>query len=321
MKIGVSNNIKGFIVMLLICFDLEGPISPQDNAYEVMKLIENGDIIFETISRFDDYLTMKKKRNYEPGDTLKLIVPFLLYHEISEDDILKVSNKASIVKGAKEVISNLKRKNNIVAIISTSYEQHATNIARKLDVDIVYSTRLNLKDLRKKFTDRDKKYVKELEERIVNGDYDYDMLENYFFRKIRVGKYGVKVVGGSRKTRAVKELAEKYKIDYARVVVIGDSITDYKMLKFIKNKGLSIAFNANEYALPHAKIGVSSDNLYDVAKIIDIYDKKGIEGVIDFVSSQPFEKYQIIDMNSLEDILKIHYKYRKLLRGEAAKLG
>ncbi len=306
--------------MLLICFDLEGPITVQDNAYEVMKLIENGDIIFETISRFDDYLTLKKKRNYEPGDTLKLIVPFLLYHEISEEDIINVSKRAKIVKGAKEVMNKLKR-DNIVAIISTSYEQHAKNIARKLNIDIVYSTRLNLKELRKKFTDRDRRYVKELEEKILSGDYNYDILENYFFRKIRVGKFNVEVIGGSRKTRAIKELVRKYNVDYSKVVVIGDSITDYKMLRFIKNKGLSIAFNANEYALPYAKIGVSSDNLLDVARIIEIYKKGGIDAVFEFISSQPFEKYQIIEKNRIKEILKIHYKYRKLLRGEAAKLG
>lgn len=306
--------------MLLICFDLEGPITTQDNAYELMKLIDNGDIIFETISKFDDYLTFKKKRNYEPGDTLKLIVPFLLYHEITEEDIIKVSNRARIVSGAKEVINKLKERN-IVAIISTSYEQHAKNIARKLNVDIVYATKLNLNNARRKFSEKDKRYVKELEELIISGDYNYDILENYFFRKIRVGKFGIEVIGGSRKTRAIKNLAKKYGIDYARVVVIGDSITDYKMLRFIKNKGLAIAFNANEYALPYAKIGVSSDNLIDVLKVIEEYEKGGINRVIEFVKRQPIERFQIIEKGDIKKILQYHYKYRRLLRGEAAKLG
>ena len=42
-----------------ICFDIEGPLSSQDNAYELMKLFPNGDRIFEAISRYDDLLTLE----------------------------------------------------------------------------------------------------------------------------------------------------------------------------------------------------------------------------------------------------------------------
>jgi predicted HAD superfamily phosphohydrolase len=48
-----------------ICFDLEGPLSPQDNAYELMKLFPNGDKIFEVISRYDDLLTLEEREDYE----------------------------------------------------------------------------------------------------------------------------------------------------------------------------------------------------------------------------------------------------------------
>ena len=71
--------------MNFICFDLEGPLSPQDNAYELMRLFPNGGKIFEVISRYDDLLTLEEREDYEPGDTLALIVPFLLLHNISED--------------------------------------------------------------------------------------------------------------------------------------------------------------------------------------------------------------------------------------------
>jgi len=60
----------------LIFFDLEGPLSPQDNAYEVMGLIPDGHRLFEVISRYDDLLTLEGREDYEPGDTLRLIVPW-----------------------------------------------------------------------------------------------------------------------------------------------------------------------------------------------------------------------------------------------------
>jgi energy-converting hydrogenase A subunit R len=63
--------------MNLICLDLEGPLAPQDNAYELMKLFPRGGKIFEVISRSDDLLTLEGRPDYEPGDTLALITPFL----------------------------------------------------------------------------------------------------------------------------------------------------------------------------------------------------------------------------------------------------
>ncbi len=82
--------------MNLICFDLEGPLSPQDNAYELMKLFPNGDKIFEVISRYDDLLTLEEREDHEPGDTLALIVPFLVLHNITEADITHLAGKASL---------------------------------------------------------------------------------------------------------------------------------------------------------------------------------------------------------------------------------
>ena len=88
-----------------ICFDLEGPLSPQDNAYELMKLFPNGDRIFKVISRYDDLLTLEEKEDYEPGDTLALIVPFLILHNITENDIASLAVKATFTSGAIDLIS------------------------------------------------------------------------------------------------------------------------------------------------------------------------------------------------------------------------
>ena len=92
-----------------ICFDLEGPLSPQDNAYELMKLFPNGDKIFEVISRYDDLLTLEERENYEPGDTLALIVPFLVLHNISENDIVALATKASLTDEINKLVEEVYR--------------------------------------------------------------------------------------------------------------------------------------------------------------------------------------------------------------------
>ena len=48
-----------------IAFDLEGPLSPQDNAYELMKLFPDGGRVFEVISRYDDLLTLEDRQDYD----------------------------------------------------------------------------------------------------------------------------------------------------------------------------------------------------------------------------------------------------------------
>jgi len=62
--------------MNLICFDLEGPLAPQDNAYELMKLFPNGDKIFEVISRYDDLLTLEGREVMNRETLLLLSFPF-----------------------------------------------------------------------------------------------------------------------------------------------------------------------------------------------------------------------------------------------------
>ena len=59
--------------------DCEGPISKNDNAYELTaRFVPDGDKLFAVISKYDDVLAdVLKKPSYNAGDTLKLILPFL----------------------------------------------------------------------------------------------------------------------------------------------------------------------------------------------------------------------------------------------------
>jgi energy-converting hydrogenase A subunit R len=117
-----------------IAFDLEGPLSPQDNAYDLMRLFPNGDRVFEVISRYDDLLTLDEKPGYEPGDTLALIVPFLVLHGIKEADIARLAAEATLVPGALDLVSWLCTDDWRVFCITTTYEQYAMHITHKLGI-------------------------------------------------------------------------------------------------------------------------------------------------------------------------------------------
>ncbi len=320
---------------MLIFFDLEGPLSPQDNAYEVLSLAENGRRLFEIISRYDDVLTLQSRSNYEPGDTLKLIVPFLIYHGISEEDIKKISCKAKIVRGARGVISELKKKGWKVRIISTSYEQHAFNIGRKVGVakEDIACTKLPLNKYASELKSADFQIIKELEEKILKEKEERKLvgvLDDFFFTKLQKTPLGrvfseVTVIGGQRKVDAMQRFIER-STDFREVVAIGDSITDYKMLKKVKESaGLAIVFNGNEFAVPYASVGVASTSLRSLLPITSAFLEGGKERAVEAArrleSSANYSCLENADKKKAEQVINTHKRYRMLVRGQAGKLG
>lgn len=348
--------------MPAIFFDLEGPLSPQDNAYEVLGLARNGSKIFEVISRYDDLLTLEARENYEPGDTLKLIVPFLVYHGIGEKEVREVSRRAKIVSGAKELVTFLKQRRWRVYIISTSYEQHAYGIAKQLGVPRrnVACTKMPLDNYISQMKDEDFSLVKETEEKILselypgmNDENVKKTLDNFFFRKLRGTRLGkifdeVKIVGGARKVEAMLRFAERDRLKIDETVAVGDSITDFKMLSKAREEGgLAIAFNGNEFSLPYASVALASADQRFLIPLLDAFENGGREEALRVTKalenaalkeilksipkavkkgmklSQPpvYACLEGADKEKIRKLVEIHKRYRKLVRGEAGKLG
>ncbi|RZN39782.1 MAG: hypothetical protein EF813_03810 [Methanosarcinales archaeon] len=326
--------------MNVICFDLEGPLSPQDNAYEVMSLIKNGDIIFETLSRYDDFLAMEGRENYEPGDTLALIVPFLLTHGIKEADITRVSARARIVSGAKNLIARLKTSGWDVHIISTSYEQHAHQVGAALGVgpDHISCTRLDLEGLRSRLTEEDVTCIRRIEEDILNiaGDDNETMfkrLNDFYFEELKETGFGdlfseVRVVGGARKVAALERIAASHNLSPGELVAVGDSITDFAMLGRVRDAGgVAIVFNGNEYAVPHANVAIAGTDIGLVREFAEA-QARGDDAVKLARTLEP--KYRDdprvdcltgANAEKIKAVVKAHSRFRKLVRGDAAKLG
>jgi energy-converting hydrogenase A subunit R len=114
------------------------------------------------------------------------------------------------------------------------------------------------------------------------------------------------------------------------VVVVGDSITDARMLEAVNNAGgLAIAFNANEYALPFATMGLASTNIGDLKPILDAWPEGGKEAVERMVIEKERgggkgdrENFHWLERRKdFEEPLKIHKRIRRSVREEAGKLG
>lgn len=355
----------------IICFDLEGPLSPQDNAYDVMSEIPNGRDLFEKISRYDDLLTLKMlgpspnvDDRYEAGDTLALIVPFLSAHNLSNLDISRVSKRSIVVPGAKELISTLFKERWNVFVISTSYEWHAYNICNVLGIpqDNIFCTRLDLSVIKKSMDNDTRRLILDAEKDMLKIKDDRELkqfLDAFFFEDLPKSSYGnvldkVKVIGGQKKLDAIISISDKFNVSLGDIIAIGDSITDYKMLGGIKReKGISVVFNGNEYAIPYASIGLATSDMRwlhlitscidrgssfeDVFRLVDLWEAhrfSGLNSDLKFIKDNlstdltsnledlPFF-HNILNREGrpLDDIITIHKRYRGLIRGAAAKLG
>ena len=329
--------------MNFICFDLEGPLSPQDNAYELMKLFPNGDKIFEVISRYDDLLTLEEREGYEPGDTLALIVPFLILHNISEENITTLAAKAGLTGGADKLISWLQSKGWKVFCISTSYEQYAMHITQKLGIYAhnVACTSFPLDKFLLALCKEDCELLQQAEQDIltmrpVADDKQIKQSLDYFFReKLPTTNLGmaleqVKPVGGRRKVAALNRFADKYGEALSKWVVIGDSITDFRMLQVVEAEGgLAIAFNANEYALPYSTMSLASTSLFDLTEVLEAWQKGQRSRAEKTVKEK--EKtggvgdrgyfHWLSGRENIDEVIEIHKRIRHLVREEAGKLG
>ncbi len=109
--------------MRQINLDCEGPLVKNDIAYELCQFfIPEGDKFFFIISKYDDFLSdILKRKNYEPGSTLKYILPFLKTCGVDNKAIREYSFSHLLpLSGAKETLSQA-NKMMPTFIISTSY--------------------------------------------------------------------------------------------------------------------------------------------------------------------------------------------------------
>ena len=329
--------------MHCICFDLEGPLSPHDNAYELMGLFPDGDKVFEVISRYDDLLALEGKEGYEPGDTLALIVPFLIYHGITEADITALADQARLVSGAHWLISGLNSRGWGVYCISTSYQQYAHRICQRVGItrDKLACTPFDLDCYLGSFSKTELSVVEQLEREIkelrpVDDDLQIKQkLDRFFWGELTRTKLGevlarIKPIGGGRKVAALQIFAAKNNLALNDWMVVGDSITDAKMLQAVDEAGgLAIAFNANEYALPYATIGLASTNLDDLDVALEAWEEGGrqaVEKVVEEIerAGSKGERNHFHWLSGREDLdqpLSIHKRIRGMVRRQAAKLG
>lgn len=318
-------------------------MTPRDNAYDLMGLVPEGGRIFEVISRYDDLLTMQCREGYEPGDTLALIVPFLVLHGIREDQIVKLAHEAVLTSGAGELVGYLLDKEWRVFCITTTYRQYAGHIVQELGIPLSHlaATEFSLDSFQQTLSDEDARMMAYSEAEILslhesqNDQMIMRRLDEFFWNRLSqtaIGKLvnNVKPVGGRRKLEALFRFCQAHDIGIGDFVVVGDSITDFQMLKGVRDAGgLAFAFNANQYAIPYATASLASTHLSDLKPVLEAWhdgDLKDVEMLIRqkeaAAGSGDRDLFSwLIDKRDLAEAIATARRLRRLVREKAGELG
>ncbi len=324
-----------------IAFDMEGPLTSQDAAFELMGLVPGGHEVFRAISRYDDILALAGRPDYEPGDTLALIVPFLLYHRLGAFHIERLAESAPLVEGAAETIAQLTGGGYQVFCITTTYEQYARRLAQRLGLaaERVACTTFPLEEVATRLTPDDIGMVTRVELALRQQAVQDDdarlqaLLDTFYWKQLSGTPLGdavasVKPIGGKRKVGALAKFAMSAQLATSRWVVVGDSITDNAMLTTIRDAGgLAVVFNGNQYALDCGTVGVASMSLAALLPLLRVWESGGLEGASDFVSrlakdvEEPGAHYHWLAGVDIAEALGVHARFRRLVREAAAELG
>jgi energy-converting hydrogenase A subunit R len=322
--------------------DCEGPISKNDNAFEMTcHFVPCGDKLFKIISRYDDVLAdVVRKPNYEAGTTLKLILPFLKAYHVNDGKMQDFSTQSLIL------ISNVQKTLNHIErlapafMVSTSYEHYVRTLchAIRFPFENTYCTRLSIDKYG--ITDTERKELqllageisrmpmfdipqaaKSLQDLPEKARAATRRLDEIFWRQIASMQVGrvfaeVSIVGGTGKVEAVRDIVHKQGIRLSEVMYVGDSITDEETFKLVRGGGgLTVSFNGNKYAVQNAEVAVLCEDSTVTGILAEAFLKHGRQKTLDLV--EHWKREALLKSCEDNDFLSLFFR---LYPGELPKV-
>lgn len=334
--------------------DGEGPIVWKDLAFDLTSRVL-GKSFFALISLYDDYLTEINKPGYQAGDTLALIVPHLLFHCVTDEDITQEADTASLIQGVREYVKTLRERNWDIRIISTAYRPMWNIVGGLLGIPPkhIACTEIHLDALRNRYEASSLNAViakfergvstfsplldpirKDVEggKSIVDAFSDprrqslLERLDTFYWNELpSVGYHPleeVQVIGGRRKVEAALRFANELGTALSDIVYVGDSITDDALFAHLKQEGgLPVAINGNEYALRNARVAAATTDMRALLPLLFAWERNGFDGVCAVVDRQENDHLAIVNPSAMETLIRRHKETRRIVRREAAKLG
>ena len=299
----------------LFISDCEGPISKNDNAYELTEhFIPNGDKLFANISRYDDVLAdVFAKPGYTAGSTLKLVLPFFKAYNITDQQIEEFSAQNILLIADTKATLNHVQAVADAFIVSTSYEHYIRSLCKAVDFPYknTYCTKVRLDKYQ--ISPQEKTRLREIAKEIsqmpqitipatAKSVDDFSLSDQEAIKRLNEIFWSelpnmslsrlleVVTVGGEQKAESIRDAAKRLDADLADVMYVGDSITDVEALKLVHAAGgLSVSFNGNSYAVQNAEVSVQSESNLVTAVLADLFFKQGKTKTLAAVADWNFE--------------------------------
>jgi energy-converting hydrogenase A subunit R len=288
----------------IVVSDCEGPITKNDNAYELSAhFIPAGDKFFANISRYDDVLAdVFHKQGYSAGSTLRLILPFFKAYDVTDGQMEEFCiQNIHLISHAAAALSHI-RACAEVFIVSTSYEHYIKALCKTINFPLenTYCTKVSLDKYQ--VSPEEKTQLKDLAQEIAQmpkieippvavslADFSpadqaaIRRLDEIFWTelpKMNAGRLltDVVTVGGEQKAKAIRDAAKRLGARLSSVMYVGDSITDVEAFKIVREYGgLAVSFNGNGYAVRNAEVSVLSESSLATAVVADLFCRLGKE--------------------------------------------
>jgi energy-converting hydrogenase A subunit R len=292
--------------------DCEGPLTKNDNAYELTaQFVPDGEKVFTIISKYDDILAdIVKRPGYNAGDTLKLVLPFLKASDITDSQMQEFSAQTLIlISGTKKTLQHITSLAEAF-IVSTSYEHYIKALCDHLcfPFENTYCTRVSLDKYNVSAEERAKleaiakeiaslpmitipPEAKTLKDLSNKDQENVNRLDEIFWKEIPAMKIGrvfseVRPVGGEQKAAAILDIVNKLQVPLSSVMYVGDSITDVQAFQLVREGGgFTASFNGNTYAVRNAEVAVQAENNTLTAVLADVFLNHGKAKVIGLVET------------------------------------
>lgn len=292
--------------MIQIDMDCEGPITQNDNAFELCEaFLSQGGDFFARISKYDDFLAdIEKRPGYKAGDTLKLVLPFLWAAGVNTQVMREFSLKTLAVLPKADRMLIFLAGRFPTFIISTSYRPYldALSIHTGFPATSIYCTELNddlpslnkderllLQELMQEIAAQPMLSWPEFTDSVFGlSDENRKIVErlNSIFWHILpqiplvAACYAINTVGGSEKAAALQDSLTRTGKKASQVFYAGDSITDVQALALVrKSGGVAVSFNGNAYAVRSCEYACTGYTPIVLAAIAHIFAEKGRQGL------------------------------------------
>ncbi len=315
--------------------DCEGPLALNDNAFELCRefIQPDGARFYQQVSRYVDYLAdVVKKPGHQAGDALKLILPFLKAHGLTNARISDYARKSiMLVPGVEGAYKFLHAQGFPIFEISTSYRQFAEAVGGRLGFDAahIFGTELDLD--RYSLSPAEKEELLRLQQEIVAAaeivpppeaaspedlppavQDALKLCDRIFGERVPEMDSGViyrevNPVGGPDKARALEESLKSTGLKMSDVIYVGDSSTDVQAFEAVRaGGGLTISFNGNRYGVKAAEVSIIADNAWPIALMASVFHLWGKEGVMELATkgTAGASRYLVLPEDVIEILMR-----------------